>query len=187
MTNYSPLPASGLVASWTNRLDGTACTVALRWENEAWTADGHIESNNVQFVMRISASWMVQQFMLFRDLDEPDLWLATDGHGRWGEVNGAHRTELDGCVDIALDDTPFAHIVPIRRLPLHVGHGAQQNVIHINTDTLGVTVRPHTYERINESTWRYDHGGEATTATVDDYGFIVDDGRFTRNDHSTID
>ena len=181
MTNYSPLPASGMHAAWTHRLDGTSSDVTLRWENEAWTADGRIESNNVQFVMRISATWMVQQFMLFRDLDEPDLWLATDGHGRWGEVNGAHRTELDGCVDITLDGTPFGHVVAIRRLPLHVGHAAQQNVIHINTDTLGVTVRNHTYERVGESSWRYATAGVATDATVDDYGFVLDDGHFARD------
>jgi hypothetical protein len=181
MTNYSPLPASGLHAAWTNRIDGTLSDVTLRWENEAWTADGRIESNNVQFVMRISASWMVQQFMLFRDLDEPDLWLATDGHGRWGEVNGAHRTELDGCVDITLDGTPFGHVVAIRRLPLHVGHAAQQNVIHIDTDTLGVTVRPHTYERVGNTSWRYATAGVTADAMVDDYGFVIDDGRFARD------
>jgi hypothetical protein len=180
MMNYTPLPASGLHASWTNRLDGSTCNVALRWENEAWTADGRIESNNVQFVMRISPAWMVQQFMLFRDLDEPDLWLATDGHGRWGEVNGAHRNELDGCVDIALDGTPFTHVVPIRRLPLHVGHGAQQPVIHIDTDTLAVTVRAQTYSRVDHSTWRYATAGVDTEATVDEYGFVIDDGRFAR-------
>jgi hypothetical protein len=180
MKNYLPLPASGLHASWTNRLDGSACDVSLRWENEAWTADGRIESNDVQFVMRISPTWMVQQFMLFRDLDEPDLWLATDGHGRWGEVNGAHRTELDGCVDIALDGTPFTHVVPIRRLPLHVGHAAQQHVIHVDTDTLGVTVRPQTYSRLDDATWRYSSAGDETDATVDEYGFVIDDGRFAR-------
>ena len=44
----------------------------------------------------------MRQFLLFRDLDEPDLWLATDGTGRWGEMNGAHRPELDGCYDVHL-------------------------------------------------------------------------------------
>ena len=28
--------------------------------------------------------------------------LGTDGRGRWGEVNGAHRPELDGATDVAL-------------------------------------------------------------------------------------
>ena len=107
-------------------------SVDLTWENEGWTANGTIGADDATFVVRMSAQWVVQQFLLFRDMDEPDLWLATDGHGRWGEMNGAHRTELDGCIDIDLAGTPFTNVIPIRRLPLHVGHSASQNVITIN-------------------------------------------------------
>ena len=64
----------------------------------------------------------VQAQRLFRDLEQPDLWLATDGAGRWGEMNGAHRVELDGCFDLTMSTaatvTPFTATMPIRRLPL---------------------------------------------------------------------
>jgi hypothetical protein len=80
-----------------------------------------------------------------------------------------------------LDGTPFGHIIAIRRLPLHVGHAAQQNVIHIDTDTLGVTVRPHTYVRVGNASWRYATAGVTADAMVDDYGFVIDDGRFARD------
>jgi hypothetical protein len=182
MSNYTPLPASGLAASWRNLLDGTTTTVALRWENEGWTADGRIESNDVQFVLRISPMWQVQQFLLFRDLDEPDLWLATDQRGRWGEVNGAHRTDLDGCVDVDLAGTPFTNCIPIRRLPLHVGHSARQNVIRIDTDTLSVVPVTQTYSMVDAHTWRYRSmwSGEEVEARVDEHGLVVSEPVFER-------
>ncbi len=104
--------------------------LTLRWENEAWTATGEVGRERVQYVLRLSPTWRVRQFLLFRDLDEPDLWLATDGHARWGEVNGAHRPELDGCSDIELACSPFPATLPIRRLPLDVGDGAELPVDH---------------------------------------------------------
>jgi len=125
----------------------------------------------------MSATWMVQQFLLFRDLEEPDLWLATDGHGRWGEMNGAHRTELDGCVDIDLRGTPFTNVIPIRRLPLLVGHSAQQNVITIDIETLAVVVKPQMYTRVDEHTWRYFSFAldSVVDVTVDEHGFVIDE------------
>jgi len=184
MSNYAPLPASGLSATWRNLMDGSLCSVALRWENEGWTADGRVESNDVQFVLRISSMWQVQQFLLFRDLEEPDLWLATDLRGRWGEVNGAHRTDLDGCVDVDLAGTPFTNSIPIRRLPLYVSHSAQQNVIRIDTDTLSVVPVTQTYSMIGDSTWCYRSmlTGDEVTANVDQYGLVIDDTTFERVD-----
>ena len=112
--------------------------LTLRWENEAWTATGQVGRERVQYVLRLAPTWQVRQFLLFRDLDQPDLWLATDGHARWGEVNGAHRPELDGCRDIELACSPFPATLPIRRLPLDVGDGAELPVITVDVETLAV-------------------------------------------------
>jgi hypothetical protein len=175
--HYSALPASGHRASWTHVVEPHSSHVDLLWENEGWTANGVLGSENAHFVIRMSAMWVVQQFLLFRDMDEPDLWLATDGHGRWGEMNGAHRTELDGCVDIDLRGTPFTNVIPIRRLPLLVGHSAQQNVITIEIETLAVVVKPQMYTRVNEHTWRYFSFAvdSDVEVVVDDLGFVIDE------------
>ena len=183
MVNYPALGPAGHSAVWKSADGAHESTISLRWENEGWTADGTLGSDNAQFVFRLSASWMVQQFLLFRDMDEPDLWLATDGHGRWGGKNGAHRTELDGCIDIDLRGTPFTNVVPIRRLPLHVGHSAQQNVITIDIETLAVVVRPQTYSRVGEHTWRYFSFAceSEVEVQVDELGFVLDEpGSFIR-------
>lgn len=191
--NYSPPSASGLQLKWVNWQSGISGdasgetkdgnSVSLRWENEGWTADGVIDSDKAHFVLRLSAQWVVQQFLLFRDLEEPDLWLANSGGGRWGEMNGAHRTELDGCVDIDLAGTPFTNAIPIRRLPLLVGHSASLNVIAIDVETLGVTVQPRIYTRVDTHRWRYTSmalRGEVEVE-VDEMGFVTDEpGAFRR-------
>lgn len=163
--------------AWTT-WDGTpASNVSLRWENEGWTAEVALHPDNATAVIRLSALWKVQQLLLFRDLPDPDLWLATDGHGRWGEMNGAHRTELDGCVDIDFANTPFTNSVLTHRLPLHVGHTADIPVITIDIETLGVVSRPHRYTRIDTHTWEYTSlaSGTQQHAVVDECGFVVNE------------
>ena len=181
--HYLALPASGHRASWTLADSTHLSHVDLLWENEGWTANGVLGSENAHYVIRMSALWVVQQFLLFRDLDEPDLWLATDGHGRWGEMNGEHRTELDGCIDIDLQGTPFTNSILTHRLPLHVGHSSTQNVITVDTETLGVTVVPQMYTRVDTHRWQYISLAQNKTVEVlvDEFGFVIDEpGAFSR-------
>ena len=155
----------------------------MRWENEGWTAEMRLERDDATVVLRLSAQWRVQQMLLFRDMEEPDLWLATDGGGRWGEVNGAHRTDLDGCTDIDLANSPFTNSIVIHRLPLHVGHTAEVPVVTVDVETLALGCAMHRYTRTGENLWTYTSlaSGTDTTATVDANGIVVDeDGSFTR-------
>ena len=181
--HYLALPASGHKASWTLADASHLSHVDLLWENEGWTANGDLGSENAHYVIRMSALWVVQQFLLFRDLDEPDLWLATDGRGRWGEMNGEHRTELDGCIDIDLQGTPFTNSILIHRLPLHIGHSSTQNVITVDTETLGVTVVQQMYTRVDTHRWQYISllQNKTVEVVVDEFGFVIDEpGAFSR-------
>lgn len=173
--------ADGYGASWSTWDLAHQDDLTLEWENEAWTASGQVGREGVHYVIRLSALWHVRQFLLFRDLAEPDLWLGTDGHGRWGELNGAHRPDLDGAIDIALDITPFTHTLPIRRLPLQVGDGAELRVLRVDVDTLGVVPESVVYERVGVDRWRYIRHDVAVEFTVDAHGVPLDlDGRFRR-------
>ena len=177
MANYRALPATGHGAAWTSWEGSPASSVALRWENEGWTAEVALHVDNATAVFRLSASWHVQQMLLFRDMTEPDLWLATDGHGRWGEMNGAHRTELDGCIDLDFAGTPFTNSIVTHRLPLHVGDTADLHVVCVDVETLAVENRPVRYTRTGESTWEYTSLAARCqrAATVDEFGFVVDE------------
>lgn len=161
-----------------NDSTGADEVLTLAWDNEAWTASGLVEREQVQYVVRISPTWQVRQFLLFRDMDEPDLWIGTDGNGRWGEMNGAHREELDGCVDIELACTPFTHTIPIRRLPLPVGNSADITVASIDVETLDVQPVRRRYTRLDTHRWQVTQldTGESTEFDVDEFGLPTDIG-----------
>lgn len=174
-------PADGFEARWTTWDGRHGEALSLMWDNEAWTATGLVERENIHYVIRLSPLWQVRQFMLFRDLAEPDLWLGTDGRGRWGEVNGAHRTDLDGAFDVALRCTPFTHTLPIRRVPLQVGDAIGLPVLEIDVETLGVVSAEHVYERTGERTWRASAGTATTEFEVDEFGVALDlEGNYRR-------
>ncbi len=150
--------------------------MTIDWDNEAWTASGRVRRENVNYVMRISPMWQVRQFLLFRDLEEPDLWLGTDGNGHWGEMNGAHRPELDGCVDLSLECTPFSSTIPIRRLGLHIGDAAEIIVAAVDVETLDVQPQRQRYSRLDTHRWRIEQleSGGSIEFTVDEYGLVID-------------
>jgi hypothetical protein len=182
-TSLTAFPADGYTARW-QRWDGDGHeTVQLRWENEGWTAMSDVAGENVTYVLRLTATWQIRQFLLFRDLDEPDLWLGTGGDARWGEMNGAHRPDLDGCFDIEIAVTPFTHTVPIRRLQLDVGDAADITMARVDVQTLGVVPTRQRYHRIGDH--RYAHSDLDVSVEsefdVDPYGLVHDHvGRFRR-------
>lgn len=170
-------PADGYTARWRTWDHEHLETLTLRWENEGWTATGEVGREAVTYVIRLSATWHVRQFLLFRDLDEPDLWLGADGSGRWGEMNGAHRHDLAGCTDIDLAITPFTTTVPIRRLGLGIGERADVTTALVATDTLGILPVAKRYERLGARRFRCTHSatGVDVEFDVDEYGLVHDE------------
>ena len=104
LTTLSP---DGYELRWATWDGDHSETLHLSWDNEAWTAVGRVGRERVEYVLRLAPTWHVRQFLLFRDLDDLDLWLGIDAAHRWGEINGSYRTEFDGCADIELGCTPF--------------------------------------------------------------------------------
>jgi hypothetical protein len=169
------LPADGLTARWQTWDDEHDEVLTLRWENEGWTVTGEVGRERIHYVMRLSPIWHLRQFLLFRDLDDPDLWLATDGHRRWGEMNGAHRTELDGCVDIELACTPFTATPPIRRLELGIGDSIEIRRAFVDVETLAVIPVVRHYVRTGERRYEINEAetGTSTEVEVDPYGLVT--------------
>jgi hypothetical protein len=90
-------------------------------------------------------------------------------------MNGAHRTELDGCYDVHLGCTPFPLTVPIRRLPLLEGHTAEIPVVVIDPETLDVQPELHRYTRLASHRWQLDVDGKgAVEFDVDEHGLVLD-------------
>jgi hypothetical protein len=185
MTAYQAPPADGLEAHWVDTHDQVMEMLSLRWENEAWTVESQLVGAQAQVVTRLSAGWHCRQLLLFRDLPEPDLWLATDGAGRWGEVNGAHRHDLDGCTELMVTGSVGGHVAPIRRLPLLVGHTAEVRVAVIDPGTLAVQPMSRRYHRLSEQRWEVEDPTQSGASSsliveVDRHGVPWDAGDYRR-------
>lgn len=181
LDHYRAFPADGFEARWTTWDGEHTEQLTLRWENEGWTASGQVTREQVEYVIRLSPLWHVRQFLLFRDLPEPDLWLGTDGRGRWGEMNGAHRPELDGARDVALDVTPFTLSLPIRRLPVRAADAVDVTVLRIDVETLAILPTTVVYHRLDEHAWQITHGDTTLDVAIDEFGLVTDvDGAFRR-------
>jgi len=177
----SPFSSDGATCRWVTP-EAHAVDLEVRWDNEAWTVAMRAERERVEGVLRVSPSWGIRQFLLFRDLDQPDLWLANDGHARWGEINGAHRPDLDGCTDLDVAIAPFGVTVPIRRLGLKVGDAAELQVAVVDVETLGVTPQRYVIARLATRTWRLVVTARDVDVEfgIDEHGVVVDVDGFTR-------
>lgn len=190
------LPLAGFVAAWESETSGNDQRreqLLIHFENEAWTIEGIVttrsdsgtvgpkeksgsKNESIQYVMRLNATWHVQQMLLFRDLDEPDLWLATDGRGVWGEVNGAQRRELGGCDDIDIRTSAITRSLAIRRLTLGIGASVDVHSIVVDPETLAIARARLNYTRLGSRLWSIhrDDGQPSHEFTVDDYGLPLD-------------
>lgn len=150
--------------------------MTIGFENEAWTVQGIVSGADVHYVVRMSALWRVQQMLLFRDLDEPDLWLANDGKGRWGEVNGSERRELGGCEDVDVRCSAVTRTLGIRRLDLAIGTTKVVDTVVVDSDSLAVSRSRLTYLREAPRTWRVerDDGFPTHRFDIDDFGLPLD-------------
>jgi uncharacterized protein len=160
-------------------------TLRLGFENGGWTAEGTIEGLDITYVLRFDEQWRTRQFLLFRDLDEPDLWLATDGAGLWGETNGAVRDDLSGCSDIALSCTPFTTAAAVMRLRANGEQNESLSVAMVDVETLGVTVHQHHLTHLGNDQWehRSHTTGRSYQFLVDEFGLTLDEPeRFRRSD-----
>ncbi len=168
---------------WASWAGDTLEVLRLRWENAGWTAEGVIGGLDVQYAIRLDEDWNVRQFVLFRDLEDPDLWLARDVAGRWGEVNGVYRRELDGCTDLDLVGSPFTYTLPIRRLGLAVGEQGEVVAAWVDPESLQVAPVRQRYTRLGERRWRYEtiETGFDVELEVDEHGLVLDEpGEFRR-------
>jgi hypothetical protein len=164
-----------VVAEWSDWDGGGHEILTLGWESGGWTADGVVTGRDIHYVVRTDERWRLRQFLLFRDLPEADLWLGVDPAGRWGEINGARRPELDGCTAVDLVCTPFTNTLPIRRLRIEVGDTAEVLVARVDHETLAVTPERQRYTRMALDRWRYeDEAGFTADLEVDEHGLVRD-------------
>jgi hypothetical protein len=109
---------------------------------------------------------------------ERTVMLSADEHRRW-RVDGEHRPELAGCVDVDVAATPLTNTFAIRRLGrLEVGRTVTTPIAWIDVPELGVARVEQTYRRLPDAaglaTWEYrDPQYGPFVLTVDEDGLVV--------------
>jgi uncharacterized protein len=105
------------------------------------------------------------------------LALANDD-GRW-LANGAHRPDLDGCVDIDINRTPLTNTLPIRRLDWSAARSYDIEVAYVSVPELDVERARQRYTRLADAasgcaTFRYESGSFSADLEVDGGSVVLD-------------
>jgi hypothetical protein len=88
-------------------------------------------------------------------------------------IDGEHRADLDGCVDIDLGWTPSTNLLPIRRLDLAVGERATIDTAWLRFPELTFERSTQTYTRTEPHAWRYQAGPYDFRIDVNDIGLVT--------------
>ena len=111
---------------------------------------------------------------------ETALNLTGDGKGHW-RVNGTPSPELDGCLDLDIQVTPFTNTLPIRRLDLAAGEIADIRAVYVPLPDLVPVPAEQSYAclrppGLSGGLFRYESraSGFSADLPVDSGGFVVD-------------
>ena len=116
------------------------------------------------------------------------LRVSVDGERRW-YLDDVECPAVAGCMDIDLGFSPATNLLPIRRLSLAVGQGAQVTAAWLSFPSLTLELLPQVYRRDGPHTYRYESDGGAFVRLleVNDVGFVtnypglwVEEGRLRR-------
>lgn len=105
--------------------------------------------------------------------------LTADGAGSW-LLDGQHRPDLDGCLDVDLAAAPFTNTLPMRRLGLAEGQHAEIRAVWIDVPSLVPYPREQRYTRLETggALDRYEYrslpSGRRHLLSVDKEGIVVD-------------
>jgi len=130
----------------------------------------------LSYRLRIDPAWRLREAVLATTAGL-ELTLSTDGSGRWRDGNGRPLPQIEGCIDIDIEATPFTNTLPIRRLGLSVGDSADIAVTYVSLPDLALGTARQRYTRLSgTSTYRFESLGSEFTAElpVDAQGLVLD-------------
>jgi hypothetical protein len=132
----------------------------------------------VRYRSRIDSAWQTRSIWV--DVEDPDgtrrtVALIGDGAGNWTDTAGEPRLDLDGCVDIDIQATPFTNTLPIRRLAIQEGQVEPISVVYFSIPSLEVTPHIQRYTGIANGTFHFESltTGFAETIETDSEGFVT--------------
>ncbi len=131
----------------------------------------------LRYRIRLGDDWRVRDLAVERT-DGPSLGLVSPEPGLWRTADGAPRPELDGCIDVDIQATPFTNTLPIRRLGLTRAMGiAELRMVYVPLDTLVPFPDGQRYAALEDGRrYRYEAAddGFAAELVLDEDGLVLD-------------
>ena len=101
----------------------------------------------LNYRLKIESNWQVRKATFEANTADGTItrMLRTDGIGHWRDENSALLSDLNGCLDIDIQATPFTNLLPIRRLKQKAGQQNEIGVVYIEVPSLQISARRQRY------------------------------------------
>ncbi len=92
------------------------------------------------------------------------------------EINGKEVGEVEGCIDLDLNFSPVTNMLPVRRLSLAIGQGANVKAAWLRLPSFDLEPLEQIYRRVDTASYRYEtaDGHFRTDLQVNEAGFVVE-------------
>lgn len=126
----------------------------------------------IEYTVDTNSDWSTRH----ASIDIPALATSFDVRVESGDhwfIDGDHRTDLDGCVDIDLGWTPATNTLPIRRLRYATGIPRTIRAVWLRWPELLFVPAEQTYTRQSDDRWTYESGDFAADLAIDEHGVVL--------------
>lgn len=160
----------------------------LAWGEDGLHADGLIllhaddRDHRIHYRVEADADWRFRRLHIALLGTQHALHIEADEAGDW-QVNRQPAPELAGCIDPDIQVTPFTNTLPIRRLELGEGEGAEITVAYVRVPELSVEPLTQRYTCLKalgaqDGLYRYESAAMgdrmAADLPVDEDGLVLD-------------
>jgi len=165
---------------WRNLFMNGSDYCSLWKSSEAWILEGTaiaaLDEHRpliARYEVGCDLEWHTRRVTVERtSSDVRALTLAVEPSGLWHR-DGEEVRELRGLLDVDLAITPATNTLPIRRLNLAIGQGAEVTAAWIKLPDLAVEALHQTYTRLSPDRYRYESStGFSAEITVDEFGLV---------------
>ena len=147
---------------------------------------GH-EPCRLNYVMKCDSQWQTLSAKIAGWVGNEVIGvdISVDSDRRWWR-NNEQCADVTGCMDLDLNFSPLTNTLPIRRLNLVVGRGANVRAAWLRFPSFKLEPLEQTYRRVKTSKYLYESAGGRFVAEleVDKAGLVIHYPNFWRVEHA---
>lgn len=180
------------ILRWRGVSEPTLELLSLRFENNrfrarSWVVGAGAEPLVVSYDCVLDGTWRTRSVSICSHLPDVRTTVVERVAETMWRVDGVHRSDLDGCVEVDLSITPFSNTLALLRLGPPPGGSGELQALYVSFPEMACVPSRQRYERLGPSTFRYVdlgvHRGFEASLTVDSEGFVRSyEGLFERID-----